>query len=237
MESEPTAGAVEEPAAPFDLDGGQGVTLPLPRCPTLCTVRLRGRTSTFLFERRCLSGETGVRQAELAELVRPLLNEEKCELVECSVSRTAHGQTFRVSIDREGGVPIEACAHVSRKMALLLDANPLLRGTYQLEVSSAGMHRPIWSVEHFLRFQGAPVRIELADPAANPRRIRGTIGPVEGERVRIRLEGNGGEIVLSLGEIGRAQLNLDPWKKREAIGLEGTDRRDHGNHGDDGRNP
>jgi len=84
---------------------------------------------------------------------------EGYELVECSVSRTARSQTFRIAIDREAGVPLAACERASRLIAGLLDANPLLRGAYQLEVSSAGMNRPIWSEAHFQRFRNERVRI------------------------------------------------------------------------------
>ena len=102
-----------------------------------------------------------MRREELVELVAPLLTEEKLELVECSVSRTAHSQIFRVSMDQDGGVSIEACERVSRRLGDLLDANPILRGAYHLEVSSAGMNRPIWTLEHFRRFQGETAQVEI----------------------------------------------------------------------------
>lgn len=152
-----------------------------------------------------------MRREELVTLVEPVLLEEGFELVECSVSRTARSQAFRLSVDREAGVPLEACARISRKVALLLDANPLLRGAYQLEVSSPGMNRPIWSADHFRRFRGERIRFELADTPA-PNALQGTIGELQGDGVRIRLEG-GEEPLFLLSRISRARLHLDPWKK------------------------
>ena len=153
-----------------------------------------------------------MRREELVTLIEPVLQEGGFELVECFVSRTAHSQSFRLTIDREAGVGVEACAVVSRKVALLLDANPLLRGAYQLEVSSPGMNRPIWSADHFRRFQGERVRFEPVDGPPGSA-LQGTIGPLEGDAVRIRLEG-GEERLFPLSQLSRARLHLDPWKKR-----------------------
>ncbi len=154
-----------------------------------------------------------MRREELAELVEPLLEEDGFELVECSVSHSRRIGTYRVAVDRSGGVPVEACARLSRRIAVLLDANPMLRGAYNLEVSSAGMNRRIWKTEHYERFRGEDVRIEFQASDGTTQRIQGSIGELEGDSVRIILHG-GGETVLPLGAVDRAFLHMDPWKKR-----------------------
>jgi ribosome maturation factor RimP len=177
-----------------------------------------------------------VRREELVELVAPLLAEEGLELVECSVSRTMHSQIFRVSMDRDGGVSIEACERISRLLGDLLDANPILRGAYHLEVSSAGMNRPIWTLEHFRRFRGETAQVEVVGENGKNRSVQGTIGPLEGDSLVLVLA-DGREEVLSLGAVLRARLRMDPWKPRsrrpEAGGPDGqepTERKD-GCHG------
>jgi ribosome maturation factor RimP len=162
-----------------------------------------------------------VRREELADLAEEVLAEEaheqqggSFELVECSISRTHRSQTFRVSIDRVGGVSVEDCARVSRKISLRLDGNPLLHGAYQLEVSSAGMNRPIWSAEHFARYEGEPVLLELTDQDAKPRFVHGTIGPLEtGDSPGVWILPERGERFLApLPLIARANLRMDPWR-------------------------
>ena len=154
---------------------------------------------------------------ELADLVRPTLESEGFELVECSVSRTPRSQTFRFAIDREEGVQIAGCERVSRLVAGLLDANPMLRGTYHLEVSSAGMNRPIWSPDHFRRFRAEQVRVEVIGPTDGPRFLVGRIGPVEGSAVVLLLD-SGEERRVPFAAIQRANLQIDPWKKRSPSG-------------------
>lgn len=177
-----------------------------------------------------------MRREELVELVAPLLAEEGLELVECSVSRTMRSQVFRVSMDREGGVSIEDCELVSRRLGDRLDANPMLRGAYHLEVSSAGMNRPIWTLAHFRRFQGETAQVEIAGESGRNRSVQGTIGPLEGDHLVLILA-DGREEVLSLSTVLRARLRMDPWKSRPGRpaaespgGQESTERKD-GNHG------
>jgi ribosome maturation factor RimP len=154
-----------------------------------------------------------LRREELAVLVDPVLAEEGFELVTCSISRTPRGQAFRFALDREEGVPVEACARISHRISLLLDANPLLRGNYTLEVSSAGMTRPIWKPEHFRRFEGEKVRFDWTPAGGPPKGVQGVLGPMEGESVQVRM-GTSEAPWIPLSEISRAQVQLDPWKTR-----------------------
>lgn len=120
-----------------------------------------------------------MRREELEELIRPLLQESGLELVQSSVARGGRMQNIRITLDHPDGVSVDACARISRRIAVMLDANPLLRGAYNLEVSSPGMNRPIWSAEHFRRFAGERVRVTMRPTAALPHFVIGLIGSEE----------------------------------------------------------
>lgn len=171
-----------------------------------------------------------MRRDELQTLVRPLLQTLGLELVECQVSGGRRVQNFRLTIDRdedapthaEGpsdvparGVDLDACARVSRQIARLLDADPVLQNAYSLEVSTPGMNRPIWTRRHFERFIGERAQVELAQVDAGPRTLIGRIGPWDGEGVWIDLEPTGRRHVRHL-DILEAHLRIDPWEKVRA---------------------
>lgn len=150
--------------------------------------------------------------ADLAQLVEPAVVEEGYELVECNVSRTPRSQVFRFYIDAEGGVPIDACARVSRRISQALDANPLLQGNYLIEVSSPGMNRRIWTRAHFLRFRGERAKVDLRGGEGSERVRIGSIGEVGETDFELLLEG-GGTQRIDFAEIEIARLRLDPWKR------------------------
>lgn len=153
-----------------------------------------------------------MRREELADLVRPLAEEEGVEFVSCDVSRGPRTQSFRIFIDREEGLSIDACGQLSRRIARILDANPAIRGAYHLEVSSPGMNRPIWKLEHFQRFSGEKARIELKI-LEGPRVLDAEIGAIEGDGVWLLLPKAERKFVR-LDEIETAQLRMDPWKRK-----------------------
>ncbi len=117
-----------------------------------------------------------MRREELEELIRPLLDEGGYELVQCSVARGSRIQNIRVTLDHDNGLPVEACAKFSRTLANVLDANPSLRNSYSLEVSSPGMNRPISEERHFRRFVGERVELDWRDPGGGIRHLEGAIG-------------------------------------------------------------
>ncbi len=95
----------------------------------------------------------------------------------------------RVYIDGEGGIALRDCERVSRQLGAILDVEDPLRGAYTLEVSSPGLDRPLYTLEHYARFMGQMVRLELKQPMAGRRRFLGVLAAVEGGDVRITEEG------------------------------------------------
>jgi ribosome maturation factor RimP len=152
-------------------------------------------------------------KSELAKLVEPLIVADGYELVECSVSRKPRGQTFRVSIDREEGVSVAACAEISRRITRELESNPLLSGGFEMEVSSPGMNRPVWTLDHFRRFRGETVKVQLRDPGEGPAVLTGQIGDLEPDGFWLHKE-NGETLRLRLQDIESAHLRMDPWKRK-----------------------
>lgn len=155
---------------------------------------------------------------ELAALIRPEVETGGTELVDVQIV-PGKRRTLRVFVDRDGGVSIGDCAELSRRIGRRLDRLEADPGNYILEVSSAGMHRPIWSLDHFQRFKGERVKITLAEPQGEAGHLTGVIEGVAGEQVRLRVPGqdDGDEVLaLALAQIASARLDLDPWKGRRS---------------------
>jgi ribosome maturation factor RimP len=160
---------------------------------------------------------------ELETLVAPLVEQEGLELVRIQLVRGHHQAQLRIFVDQERGVTVGDCARLSREIARRLDARPDLASAYGLEVSSAGMNRPIWTLEHFRRFQGEKLCFDLAEPRDGRVRFQGVIEAVAGDRIRLRVEG-GPDLEVTADEIAAAHLELDPWRR----GAPGAHRRAEG---------
>lgn len=73
---------------------------------------------------------------------------------------------IQVLIDSLGGINVDDCESVSKRINKFLDENPELpeldKGRYYLEVSSPGIERPLYSIEDYIRFQGKEARVRLS---------------------------------------------------------------------------
>ncbi len=148
----------------------------------------------------------------LTSLIEPLLEERGMELVELQIV-PGRRRTIRLYIDHVSGVSVGDCAQVSREISRKLDAAQPDVDNYLLEVSSPGMNRPVWTLEHFERFQGEELRFEMKEPWDGQVSFEGRIESVEGEVVKLRLA-DGRLLEVTVDALRSARLQIDPWQGR-----------------------
>ena len=110
----------------------------------------------------------------------------------------------------EGESPdVEVCKAVSRMLSAQLDVAEIIAGRYTLEVSSAGLDRPLLSAADCLRFKGKGANFKFADPQDfNGKPLgaaKGVIEAVENETITLALQG--GSMVFAFGVVHRAELD------------------------------
>lgn len=66
---------------------------------------------------------------------------------------------LRVYIEKPGGVDMDDCEAMTRPLSEELDRVDPIDEPYILEVGSPGLGRTLRREEHFLRFEGCPVRV------------------------------------------------------------------------------
>lgn len=140
----------------------------------------------------------------LIELMEPLLAQLGYELVDLDYAPGRTQALVRLYIDRPEGVGIEDCERVSHEVSALLDVNDPVPTAYTLEVSSPGLDRVLRRPEHFERFVGQRVWVELVAPRDGRRRYTGTL--VAANAAGVELNVGGVAVALPHVEIGRARL-------------------------------
>ncbi len=141
---------------------------------------------------------------EIAGLARRVVEPMGYELVGVSFhAQGKRGGLLRVYIDRDDGITLDDCAEVSRQLSALFDVEDPIPGHYDLEVSSPGLDRPLFTLEHFERFAGLRVRLKLTSKFQERRRFEGLLAGVENEAVLIDVEGERYAIPFRLLETAR----------------------------------
>ncbi|QGX90437.1 ribosome maturation factor RimP [Tatumella sp. TA1] len=142
-------------------------------------------------------------EQKLTELISAPVEALGYELVGIEFVR-ARTSTLRIYIDSENGINVDDCADVSHQVSAVMDVEDPITVAYHLEVSSLGLDRPLFTVEHYERFAGQDVSVVLRIAVQNRRKWQGTIKSVEGEMVTLSVDGK--DEVFALSNIQKANI-------------------------------
>lgn len=96
-------------------------------------------------------------------LLAPIVAELGVDVLEIYIGGGRQRKYLKIVVDRTGGVDSGILESLSRALSLQLDAEDLIRGSYQLEVSSPGFDWPLRTPEDFLRHQGEWLKVSFLD--------------------------------------------------------------------------
>ena len=127
--------------------------------------------------------------SELSGLLEPTIERLGYELSDLEVKLGGRGGVVRIFIDHPDGIGLEDCEKVSLAVSALLDVEDPLPGQYNLEVSSPGLDRKLTKIEHFQRFTGEIVKVQMRFPIEGRKRFRGTLVSSNDEKIVVEVDG------------------------------------------------
>jgi ribosome maturation factor RimP len=148
---------------------------------------------------------------KIIELVEPVIESEGMEIVDVECLRMKTRWLVRLYIDKDGGVTIDDCTHVSRQVGDLLDVYDIPPGSYTMEVSSPGLDRPLARDKDFSRFRGSKIKVRLTDKIEGSRNFRGTLEDFleeDGEKI-IVLDVDGKKYRIPKASVAKAHLEYE----------------------------
>jgi len=147
-------------------------------------------------------------ELRIANTILPSLTQLGYELVRVQVSGKER-PVVQVMADRADGAPflVEDCETISHAIGAVLDVEDPIRGEWTLEVSSAGIDRPLTRAKDWNRYAGHVATLELAVPQDGRKRFKGVVLGADADVARMKLE-DGTEAEFPRGNIRRAKLVL-----------------------------
>ena len=121
--------------------------------------------------------------------IAPTLDRLGFEVVDVELIGSGKARTLRVSIDRAGGIDLDAITEATEAVSPLLDRNNLLDGSYTLEVSSPGVERPLRRPGHFARAIGQTISVKARDADGTVTRRRGSLVDATPAQITIDVDG------------------------------------------------
>lgn len=164
-----------------------------------------------------------MREKEVGDLVRPVVEAAGLELWEVSFGREGGRRILRVTVDRPGGheraggdqnvggVDLDTIAATSQRLSRRLDLEGFEQDRpYELEVSSPGLERALREPRHFERSVGQQVRVKTVEPVDGRRVHEGALVSADAEAIVIASDG--GELRVVYDGIASARTVFE-WKK------------------------
>ncbi len=142
--------------------------------------------------------------SELNRLIEPAVEAVGFEFVGLEYVAEGRHSVLRVYIDHDDGITVDNCADVSRQVSAVLDVEDPISGQYNLEVSSPGMDRPLFKLEHFERYQGEEIKLRSHAPGDGRRNFRGVLQAVEGDQISLNVDGQ--EFTVAFDNVEKARI-------------------------------
>ena len=141
-------------------------------------------------------------EAEVEKIAEELLENTALELVAVDYVKERDWY-LRVFIDKEGGVDLDDCQDLSRKLEELLDAQDIIKTSYILEVSSPGLDRELKKPRDFQREMGKDIDVSLFAPLDGKKVVTGPLSAYDGETINV------GDMAIPMDKVAKVNLHID----------------------------
>ena len=142
------------------------------------------------------------------EILIPMTEELGFELVDVEYVKEGSSWYLRAYIDKPGGININGCETVSRRLSDILDEKDYIDDAYILEVSSPGLGRPLRKEKDFRRSLGEEVEVRTYRMIEKQKEFTGILKEYDEKTVTI--EEDGGNVrIFEKSDIALIRLAFD----------------------------
>lgn len=125
-------------------------------------------------------------ESEVRSIVEQVVRAERLELYWLELRATGPRWQVLVYIDHPRGVGVDDCARVSRALEEPLDK--ITEHSYEIEVSSPGIDRPLYTREHYESALGKPIELRLRVPHHGQHSFTGRLKDVDAQALTFQSE-------------------------------------------------
>ncbi|MGK0297741.1 MAG: ribosome maturation factor RimP [Gammaproteobacteria bacterium] len=126
---------------------------------------------------------------KLLDLIEPVVSSMGFELLGIEHIKQGRFSLVRLYIDKEVGIELVDCEKVSHQVTGVLDVEDPIQGAFNLEVSSPGLDRLLFTLAQFNQHKGKEVKLNLGIKLDGRRKYQGKIADVGNDYVMIESDG------------------------------------------------
>ena len=133
-------------------------------------------------------------EEKISDIITPSLNDMGYDIVRLRILNRPYGdismKILEILIERidDAKVSIGDCKKASNQISALLDVEEVIESKYNLEVSSAGVERPLIKLKDFDRFKGYVIALKLHNAVDGTKKYEATLVGVKEDKIILKLE-------------------------------------------------
>ena len=127
--------------------------------------------------------------------------------VDAEYAKEHDGYVLRIAIDKEGGVGINECEALSRRIDPMLDEENFIPDVYTLEVTSPGLGRVLRRPRDFIFGKGKEVEARLFKAVDGEKDLVGTLDDFDDKTITLGTEK--GPVILERSNVSQLRLTFD----------------------------
>ena len=149
-----------------------------------------------------------VYEQKTEEILNPIVEKHGFDLWDVEYVKEGGNWYLRAYIDKEGGITVNDCEAVARRMNDLLDEEDFISDSYVFEVSSPGLGRPLKKEKDYIRSMGKELEIRTYRAIDREKEFYGILKAYDADTVTIEQE-DGKEMVFEKSNIALIRLAFD----------------------------
>jgi len=144
-------------------------------------------------------------EARITEMAEQIAASLGMEVILVEIKGSGNKSVVRTFIDQPGGISLDDCERFSRRFSVSLDVEDWIPFSYNLEVSSPGINRPLVKESDFKRFCGKDATVRTRTPIGGRKNLKGRIAGVTAGRLELEIS-PGNAVEIALMDIEKANL-------------------------------
>ena len=130
----------------------------------------------------------------LFQTLNEIVEKEGIRVINISINGASNNPNIQIIIDSNDGINLENCSFVSKITSDLIKINNYFTDDYNLEVSSPGVNRQLFSIDDFNLYLGSLVKIKLKKHVNNQKNFLGKIKSLKNGIITINTDNEDVEI-------------------------------------------
>ncbi len=143
-------------------------------------------------------------EENLFQAINEMIEKKDMRVVNINIGGLTKIPNIQIIIDSAQGISLDDCAFVSKVTNDLITVNGYFDNDYNLEVSSPGINRQLFSVNDFILYKKSIVKVKLKKAINNQKNYLGMIKDINGQNIIISVDDE--EVNIDFKNIKKANI-------------------------------